>query len=75
MDSNHPQQCHAQPDADHCVTCGDDAVEVVVLGLLADATALVGLDAATLEVDISLVEAVQPGDRLLVHGGVALSRP
>lgn len=68
------QGCQQQPDGAHCVTCGDDAVEVVVLRLLANDTALAGLDATTLEVDVSLVEAVTPGDRLLVHGGVALSK-
>jgi hydrogenase maturation factor len=36
--------------------------------------ALVALAGATEEIDISLVEDVAPGDVLLVHGGVALSR-
>lgn len=69
-----PQSCHPQPVGYHCVTCGDDAVEVVVLDLLAGDMALATLDADTIEVDISLVETVAPGDRLLVHGGVALAR-
>lgn len=74
MDSQQLQSCRSTPDGAHCVTCGDDAVEVVVLDLLTGDTALAGLDDATLEVDISLVDAVTPGDRLLVHGGVALSK-
>jgi hydrogenase maturation factor len=28
----------------------------------------------TTEVDVTLVEAVLPGDALLIHGGVAISR-
>lgn len=63
------------PDADgHCLTCSDDAPPARVLCLdLATQTALVVLEGAETEVDISLLELVSPGDTLLVHGGVALS--
>jgi len=61
---------------EHCITCSDEAWEARVLQIEQDqATALVALDSTTTdEVDISLVEHVIPGDLLLVHGGVAISR-
>jgi hydrogenase maturation factor len=61
--------------AEHCITCSDEAREVRVLQIdQGQATALVELDSTTDEVDISLVEHVIPGDLLLVHGGVAIAR-
>ncbi len=62
--------------AEHCITCSDEAREARVLQIDQEqATALVALDSTTTdEVDISLVEHVIPGDRLLVHGGVAIAR-
>lgn len=68
----HAPSCHPRPGSAHCVTCGDEAVPVVVLALLADDLARVAYDAESFEVDVSLVDAVAPGARLLVHGGVAL---
>jgi hydrogenase maturation factor len=59
----------------HCVTCSDEALEAEVLGLGADSDmALVRIGQEQLEVDISVVDAVVPGDRLLVHGGVAIAK-
>ena len=62
--------------AEHCITCSDEAREARVLQIDQEqAMALVALDGTTTdEVDISLVEHVIPGDLLLVHGGVAISR-
>ncbi|GHO97347.1 hypothetical protein KSF_073950 [Reticulibacter mediterranei] len=62
--------------AEHCITCSDEAREARVLHIDQEQeTALVALDSTTTdEVDISLVEHVIPGDLLLVHGGVAISR-
>jgi hydrogenase maturation factor len=61
--------------AEHCITCSDEAREVRVLQIdQGQATALVELDSTTDEVDISLVEHVIPGDLLLVNGGVAIAR-
>lgn len=59
----------------HCVTCGDDGVEMTVdavdgrrgLALCADA------DGERHTVEIALVEPVAPGDRLLVHAGTAIA--
>ena len=58
----------------HCITCSDEAVTVRVLSVdQGSALARVAVGGATEEVDISLVEAVAPGDILLAHGGVALA--
>lgn len=58
----------------HCITCSDEALPARVLSINeAAALAQVTVGGVTEEVDISLVDAVAPGDLLLVHGGVALS--
>lgn len=64
------------PDAaGHCVTCGDEALPATVLRLgPAAEVALVAIAGATVEVDITLVDALTPGDRVLIHGGVAIAR-
>jgi len=66
--------CH--PDAEgHCVTCSDEALPARVLQIDQETgLALVEIKDTTEEVDVTLVEAVAPGDQLLVHGGVALAR-
>jgi hydrogenase assembly chaperone HypC/HupF len=59
----------------HCITCGDDGVPMTVvaidgrrgLALCADD------DGARSTVETALVEAVAPGDRLLVHAGTAIA--
>jgi hydrogenase expression/formation protein HypC len=59
---------------DGCLTCGDVAVPVTVVeegdedALCRDAHGTQGL------VGVELVGPVAPGDRLLVHGGVAITR-
>ena len=59
---------------DGCITCGDVAVELVVVGVDgADATC-VDVDGRTERVATEFVGAVDSGDRLLVHAGVALER-
>lgn len=71
----------------HCITCSDEALPVVVVSVnhetgLASVKMLSATTGANFserspiseEVDISLIEMVDPGDVLLVHGGVALSR-
>ena len=67
-------QCH--PDAG-CITCGDEGVEMRVLEVdEPSALALCADDAGvTSEVDLGIVAAgIEPGDGLLVHAGVALTR-
>ncbi len=59
----------------HCITCSDEAIPVRVVSVdEAAGYALVAVQGAEEEVDISLVEGIAPGDTLLVHGGVALQR-
>ena len=58
----------------HCITCADEALEARVLSVdEVNGLALVAVNDATEEVDITLVESVTPGDLLLVHGGVAIA--
>ena len=61
-------------DGDHCVTCGDVAVQVRVLRLLPDELAVV--DAGGGEggeiVSVALV-SVAAGDTILVHAGEAIA--
>jgi hypothetical protein len=67
---------------DHCITCGDVAVELLVARIdpsthlaWCSAAAPAGRpDAAGEWVDTELVGTVRPGDRVLVHAGVALTR-
>ena len=62
-------------DDGHCVTCSDEALECEVIEISADAgTARVVIDGKTIEVDISFIDIPEIGDRLLIHGGVALLR-
>jgi hydrogenase maturation factor len=59
----------------HCITCSDEALEVRVLHVdQENGLALVSIDDSSEEIDITLVESVEPGDILLVHGGVAITR-
>jgi len=59
---------------DHCITCSDEGVAMQVervdeaRGLALCSAA----DGSRSTVEIALVEPVGPGDRLLVHAGVAL---
>jgi hypothetical protein len=67
---------HCQADTpERCITCSDEMLTVHVLHVdEANQLALVRVADATEEVDISLLTAVAPGERLLVHGGVAIDR-
>jgi hydrogenase expression/formation protein HypC len=61
---------------DHCITCSDEGVAMRVLRLDADRglALCAGGDGAQMTVEVALVDAVAPGDVLLVHAGVALTR-
>jgi hypothetical protein len=60
---------------EHCATCSDEALPATVLCVdNQSGLALVQMEGMTIEVDVTLVEAVLPGDALLIHGGVAISR-
>jgi hydrogenase expression/formation protein HypC len=57
---------------DHCITCGDIAVEVRVVRLLPDGLADVDTGQGIELVSVALVSAV-PGDTVLVHAGEAIA--
>ena len=62
-------ECHG----DHCITCGDIAVEVTVLRLLPDSLAVVDNgQGAEEEVSVALVSATV-GDTILVHASEAIA--
>ena len=58
---------------DHCITCSDEGIAMQVERIDADrGLALCATeDGSKSSVEIALVE-VEPGDRVLVHAGVAL---
>ena len=58
---------------DVCITCGDVAVPVRVVRLLAGDLALVELDGREEEISVALVTA-EVGATLLVHAGEAIAR-
>ena len=59
----------------HCITCSDEATPARVLRIdVASGLALVAVGDASEEIDISLVDALVPGDVVLVHGGVAIAK-
>ena len=59
-------------DGDHCITCGDIAVEVTVLRLLEDQMAVVDTGAGEETVSVALVSA-GVGDTILVHAREAIA--
>jgi len=69
-----PQPSSASPCGDHCITCSDEGVPMQVEQIdEAGGLALCAAeDGSKSTVEIALVEPVAPGDRLLVHAGVAL---
>ena len=59
---------------EHCLTCGDVAVEMRVLALDDAGLARCACEDGEEQVDVALVEPVHEGDAVLVHAGVALVR-
>jgi hydrogenase maturation factor len=63
-------------DPHHCITCADEGVEMRVVAV-DEARGLALCEApggARESVEIALVDAVAPGDALLVHAATALAR-
>ena len=60
----------------HCITCGDVAVEMSVLRVdeARELALCETVDGARETVEIALVSPVRPADRLLVHAGTAIAR-
>jgi hydrogenase maturation factor len=61
--------------SEHCITCGDIAVEMTVLRVdTARGLALCEADDGAREtVEIALVSPVRPAERLLIHAGTAIA--
>jgi hydrogenase maturation factor len=65
--------CKMEHANGHCVTCTDEILQAKVLQVDAmNGIAVVQIEAQEVEIDVSLVEQVQPGMVVLVHGGVAI---
>jgi hydrogenase maturation factor len=59
---------------EHCITCGDAGVSMRVVSLSAAGAVCVEEDGTRHEgIAVELVEPVAPGDRVLVHAGVAIA--
>ena len=59
---------------DHCITCGDEGVPMRVVEVSDDGAACVEEDGTRHDgIAVELVEPVSPGDRVLVHAGVAIA--
>jgi hydrogenase maturation factor len=63
-------------DPYHCITCGDDGVEMRVVAVDDDRGLALceAAGGAHESVEIALVDAVARGDTLLVHAGTALAK-
>jgi hydrogenase assembly chaperone HypC/HupF len=63
-------------DLDHCITCSDEgvAMRVVAVDDERDLALCEAAGGARESVEIALVDAVVPGDALLVHAGTALAK-
>jgi hydrogenase maturation factor len=61
-------------DPHHCITCGDDGVEMTVVAVDPQRGLALCADAggARQTVETALVDPVAPGARLLVHAGTAI---
>ncbi|MGN6169084.1 MAG: HypC/HybG/HupF family hydrogenase formation chaperone [Solirubrobacteraceae bacterium] len=58
---------------DRCITCSDEGVPMRVVSLSDEGAVCVDDDGSSHErVAVELVEPVAPGDRILVHAGVAI---
>lgn len=58
----------------HCITCSDEALSALVQRVDQQmGVAFVTINDSLEEIDITLLDAVAPGDVLLVHGGVAIA--
>ena len=58
---------------ERCVTCSDEGVPMRVLELRQDSAVCVDEHGECLEVAVELIGPVRPGDRVLVHAGVAIA--
>lgn len=66
--------CAGNRTTDHCPVCADEGVEGRIVALGADGLANVEMEGEIREVAVELLDGVAPGDRVLVHAGVAIAR-
>jgi hydrogenase maturation factor len=59
---------------DVCITCGDVAVDLVVVSVEGSEARCVDAHGATEVVAVDLVGPLRPGDHVLAHAGIALTR-
>jgi hydrogenase maturation factor len=59
------------PHDEHCITCGDVGIEMRVVEIR-DGLALCEAAGEERDVEIALLDGVEPGDVLLVHADVGL---
>ena len=59
------------PHDEHCITCGDVAVEMRVVEVN-DSLAVCEAEGEAREVEVALLDDVRAGDLLLVHADVGL---
>jgi hydrogenase expression/formation protein HypC len=66
---------HAECESDHCITCADEGVPMTVLALDAGSGLAECVDEAggRADVETAIVAGLAPGDRVLVHAGVAIA--
>jgi hydrogenase maturation factor len=70
---------HLTPHCDHtsgCITCGDEAIPMEVLGVDAERGLALCADRSgeRSSVETALVEPVEVGELVLVHAGTAIGR-
>ena len=58
----------------HCVTCADELTRMVVQSVEGNRATAVAEGRTACVIALDLVDDVEPGEALLVHGGVALQR-
>ena len=70
-----PEPQPAACDSDHCITCGDDGVPMLVVQVDGERGLAVCADesGALTSVETALVEPVAVGDEVLVHAAVAIA--
>jgi hydrogenase maturation factor len=68
-------QSTAACSADHCITCADEGVPMVVLRVneAAGLALCSGADGERMTVEAALVAPLSPGDSVLVHAGTAIA--
>jgi hydrogenase maturation factor len=58
---------------DHCITCSDEGISMQIVSVSEEGAVCVDEDGSMHEgIAVELVEPVAPGDRVLVHAGVAI---